>query len=56
VSQALADICREPAFAGTASAMGVDAIGSTPEQLAAAIGKDLPVYRAAVKAAGLLRK
>jgi len=56
VSQALADICREPAFAGTASAMGVDAIGSTPEQLAAAIEKDLPVYRAAVKAAGLLRK
>jgi len=56
LSQALATICREPAFAGTASAMGVDAVGGTPEQLAAAIAQDLPVYRAAVEAAGLRRK
>jgi hypothetical protein len=38
------------------SDLGVDAVGSTPEELADAIRADLPIYRAAVEAAGLMRK
>jgi 4-hydroxy-3-methylbut-2-enyl diphosphate reductase IspH len=38
------------------SDVGVDAVASTPEELAATIRADLPVYRAAVEAAGLMRK
>jgi hypothetical protein len=38
------------------SDLGVDAMGSTPEELADTIRADLPIYRAAVEAAGLMRK
>jgi hypothetical protein len=33
--------------------LSVDAVGGTPEQLAATIASELPIYRAAVQAAGL---
>jgi len=36
--------------------MSVDAVGSTPEQLAAAIQQDLPIYRVAVEVAGLRKQ
>jgi tripartite-type tricarboxylate transporter receptor subunit TctC len=36
--------------------LSLEAVGSTPDELAAAIQADLPVYRKAVEAAGLLRK
>jgi hypothetical protein len=38
------------------SELSVDAVGSTPDELAAAIAADLPIYRSAVEAAGLMRK
>jgi hypothetical protein len=38
------------------SDIGLDAVGSTPEEVVDAIRADLPVYRAAVEAAGLIRK
>jgi tripartite-type tricarboxylate transporter receptor subunit TctC len=56
LSQALAAICRDPEVRKIMSNMGVDAIGGTPEHLAAAIQQDLPVYRAAAEAAGLRRQ
>jgi hypothetical protein len=38
------------------SGLGLDSVGSTPEELAETIRADLPIYRAAVEAAGLMRK
>jgi tripartite-type tricarboxylate transporter receptor subunit TctC len=52
----LGTICREPEVIKLMSDLGVDAVGSTPEALAGAIRADLPIYRAAVEAAGLMQK
>ena len=49
-------VCRNPEVIKLMSDLGLDAIGSTPEELADAIRADLPIYRAAVEAAGLMRK
>jgi hypothetical protein len=35
---------------------GIDSVGNTPGEFAAAIAADLPIVRSAVEAAGLLRK
>jgi tripartite-type tricarboxylate transporter receptor subunit TctC len=56
LSQALAVICRDPEVVRIMSELSIDAIGGTPEHLAAAIQRDLPFYRAAVEAAGLKRQ
>jgi tripartite-type tricarboxylate transporter receptor subunit TctC len=56
LSQAIAAICRDPEVIKLMSELSVDAVGGTPEELAAAIQADLPIYRAAVEAAGLMRK
>jgi tripartite-type tricarboxylate transporter receptor subunit TctC len=56
VARAMATICRDPEVVKLMSDLGVDAVGSTPEELADAIRADLPTYRAAVEAAGLMRK
>jgi tripartite-type tricarboxylate transporter receptor subunit TctC len=56
LSKALVAICREPELARTMANAGVEAVGDTPEDFAAAIAADLPIVRAAVEAAGLLRK
>jgi len=56
MSKALVAICREPEVVETMANLGIDAIGNTPEEFAAAIQADLPVVRSAVEAAGLLRK
>ena len=56
LAQELAVICRDPEVLKLMAELGVDAVGSTPEQLAAAVQADLPIYRAAVEAAGLMRK
>ena len=53
---AMAAICRDAEVIKLMSDLGVDAVGSTPEELADAIRADLPIYRAAVEAAGLMRK
>jgi tripartite-type tricarboxylate transporter receptor subunit TctC len=56
LSQAIATVCRDPEVVKIMGNMSVDAVGSTPEQLAAAIQQDLPIYRAAVEAAGLRKQ
>jgi tripartite-type tricarboxylate transporter receptor subunit TctC len=56
LSQAVAAVCRDPEVVKIMASMSVEAVGSTPEQLAAAIQKDLPIYRAAVEAAGLRKQ
>jgi tripartite-type tricarboxylate transporter receptor subunit TctC len=56
VSKALVAICREPEVVETMGNLGIDAVGNTPEEFAAAIQVDLPIVRSAVEAAGLLRK
>jgi hypothetical protein len=38
------------------AAVGVDTVGTTPEEFAAIVKADLPIVRAAVEAAGLLKK
>jgi tripartite-type tricarboxylate transporter receptor subunit TctC len=56
VSEAVAAICREPEVIKTMATVGIDAVGDSPEEFAAAIAADLPIVRSAVEAAGLLRK
>ena len=56
VAKALAAICREPDVVETMANLGIDAVGNTPEEFAAAIQADLPIVRSAVESAGLLRK
>ncbi len=56
LARALAAICRDPEVVRRMADLGLDAVGSTPEELADAIRTDLPIYRAAVEAAGLMRK
>jgi tripartite-type tricarboxylate transporter receptor subunit TctC len=56
LSKALAEICREPDIVKTMPEVGVDNLGTTPEEFAAVITADLPIARAAVEAAGLLKK
>jgi tripartite-type tricarboxylate transporter receptor subunit TctC len=56
LARAIALVCRDPEVIKILSELSVDAVGSTPEAFGAAIQADLPVYRAAVEAAGLMRK
>jgi tripartite-type tricarboxylate transporter receptor subunit TctC len=56
LAQAIATVCRDPEVIKLIANLGVDTVGGTPDQLAAAIRADLPIYRNAVVAAGLERK
>lgn len=56
LAKAIAQVCRDPEVIKLMAKLSVDAVGSTPEELAAAIQADLPVYRSAVEAAGLMKK
>jgi tripartite-type tricarboxylate transporter receptor subunit TctC len=56
LAQAVAAVCRDPEMIKLMGDLSVDAVGSTPDELAAAIATDLPIYRTAVEAAGLMRK
>ena len=56
LAQAIATVCHDPQVIKLMSELSVDAVGSTPDELAAAIAADLPIYRSAVEAAGLMRK
>jgi tripartite-type tricarboxylate transporter receptor subunit TctC len=56
LSQAIAAACHDPEIIAKMANLSLQAVGSTPEELAAAIRADLPVYRKAMEAAGLLRK
>jgi tripartite-type tricarboxylate transporter receptor subunit TctC len=56
LAQTIGSICRDPEIIKKMAALSVDAVGSTPEELAAAIQADLPIYRKAAEAAGLEQK
>jgi tripartite-type tricarboxylate transporter receptor subunit TctC len=56
LSKAIAAICKDPEIVKKMATLSLDAVGSTPEELAMAIQTDLPIYRKAVEAAGLMRK
>ena len=56
ISRELAAICRESDVVKIMANVGIDAIGTTPEEFAKIIEHDIPIARSAVEAAGLLRK
>lgn len=56
LSRALGEIGREPEVIQAMAKLGVDSVTTTPEELAAAIQADLPIYRAAAEASGLIKK
>jgi tripartite-type tricarboxylate transporter receptor subunit TctC len=56
LSRALVAICRDPDIVKTMANVGIDTVGNTPEQFAAAIHAELPIARSAVEAAGLLHR
>jgi tripartite-type tricarboxylate transporter receptor subunit TctC len=56
LSRAVATICHDPEIVKKMANLSLDAVGGTPEEFAAAIAADLPIYRRAVEAAGLERK
>jgi tripartite-type tricarboxylate transporter receptor subunit TctC len=55
LSSALQALSKDPAIIERMEQFGVEAIVTTPEQMAAMIKAELPVYAEAVKAAGLGR-
>jgi len=56
LSREIAAICRDPEVMKRFTAIGVDAVGGTPDDVAALIRRDLPIYQAAIDAAGLRSK
>jgi tripartite-type tricarboxylate transporter receptor subunit TctC len=56
MSQAVAAICREPEVIKTMDKLSLEPVGSTPDEVAEIIRQELPIYAAAVTAAGLRRK
>ena len=56
LAQAIAEACHDPEVVAKLANLSLDAVGGTPEELAAAIQADQPVYRQAMEAAGLLKK
>jgi len=56
LSQAIAEACHDPELIAKMANLSLEAVGSSPEELAAAIQADQPVYRQAMEAAGLLKK
>jgi len=55
VSSAIQAIAREPAVVERLEQLGVEPMGTTPEQMASIIRAEQPVYAEAVRAAGLGR-
>ena len=56
VAKLVIQICHEPETVQKLSRLGIDPIGSTPEEMARAIASDMPNFAAAVEAAGLRNK
>jgi len=56
LSKAVQEICRDSEIVQKMANLSLQAVGSTPEELAAAIEQDLPVYRQAAEAAGIVQK
>jgi tripartite-type tricarboxylate transporter receptor subunit TctC len=56
LAQALQPITRDPEIVKLFANLGIDAVGTTPEQAAESIRKDMPVYSQIVDLAGVRRK
>ncbi len=55
LSQAIAAICRDPEVVNRMTSLSLEPVGNTPGEVAETIHKELPIYEAAVTAAGLRR-
>jgi tripartite-type tricarboxylate transporter receptor subunit TctC len=55
LSKTLAVVSRDPAIVKTLGSLGIDAVNATGDELAQTIQADIPLFRAALDAAGLLR-
>jgi tripartite-type tricarboxylate transporter receptor subunit TctC len=55
ISNAIQELSKDPKVIETLGSYGVEALTTTPEQMAAIIKGELPIYTEAVKAAGLTR-
>jgi tripartite-type tricarboxylate transporter receptor subunit TctC len=53
LAQEVAKVVREPATAERLRSIGVEPVGNTPEEFAEYVRRDAPVWRDAVKAAGI---
>jgi tripartite-type tricarboxylate transporter receptor subunit TctC len=56
LSRATAQVVREPATAARLAELGVEPLGGTPQEFAAMIAADIPLWAEAVKAAGIRDK
>ena len=56
LAQALLPITRDPQVVETFAKLGIDALGTTPEEAIASIRKDMPVYAKMVDLAGVRMK
>jgi tripartite-type tricarboxylate transporter receptor subunit TctC len=55
LSKTLAVVSRDPAIVKTLGSLGIDAVNAPGDELAQTIQADIPLFRAALDAAGLLR-
>lgn len=55
LSNTIAAICREPEIASAMAKLGIEPVGNSPDEVAKTIREELPIYEAAVRAAGLNR-
>jgi tripartite-type tricarboxylate transporter receptor subunit TctC len=55
LSRAIAAICRDPEVVNRMTSLSLEPVGNTPEEVAETIHQELPIYDAAVTAAGLRR-
>jgi tripartite-type tricarboxylate transporter receptor subunit TctC len=56
LAKTIKEVSHDPEVVKLLGDLSVETIGSTPEELAAAIQRDLPIYRSAVEAAGLMQQ
>jgi tripartite-type tricarboxylate transporter receptor subunit TctC len=56
LSEALLPITRDPEVVAIFDKLGIDAVGTTPEEAEASIRKDMPIYEQIVDLAGVRRK
>jgi len=56
LSKALAEVSRDPTVVKTLANLGIDTVSGTADELAQAIQSDISLFKAALDAAGLLRK
>jgi tripartite-type tricarboxylate transporter receptor subunit TctC len=56
VSRELISICREPDVVKIMTNVGIESIGTTPDEFGKIIDRDVPIARSAVEAAGLVGK